>query len=447
MSWRQIPAALDDRGEHLRDDGPHTQRQPIDYHRLATEVMRQCDAVARCSEEPNRVTRRCFTTAMQQVHQELSDWMLMAGLAPRRDEASNLIGRHASSEGDRVLLLGSHLDSVPGAGKYDGVLGVLMGVAVARALRDTRLPFHLDVIGFCEEEGVRFSKPYLGSSAVAGCFQQEWLDRVDQQGANLREAMTSFGVAPERIHTAAYPSEQVIGYLEPHLEQGPVLQRSGKPIGVVARIAGQSRLRLEFRGEAAHAGTTPMLGRCDALVAAAAFVSAVRTVARRTEGLRATVGSIKNFPNATNVVPARVELSLDVRHPLDGPREAAIDAMLAEAGQIAHIEGCQFALLEDAAQDAVAVDDGLTSLLRDSVADCGCQPLSVPSGAGHDAVIMASRFPVAMLFVRHPDAVSHHPDERVDTADVATGIEALTRFVLRVAKQYQSTNPPTAATK
>lgn len=400
--------------------------------------MAQCEVVAHCSEEPGCITRRCLTEPMQQVHRELSGWMREAGLDTRCDSAGNLIGRRHSLAAKQTLLVGSHLDSVPGAGRYDGVLGVLMSLAVSKALASTPLPFHLDVIGFSEEEGVRFNKPYLGSSAVAGCFQDNWLERVDPNGVSLREALVAFGGDPDRIADAAYPAEQVIGYVEPHLEQGPVLERTGLPVGVVSGIAGQSRLRLEFCGEAGHAGTTPMAGRRDALVAAAALISSVRATSRTHNGLLATVGRIESFPNAPNVIPDRVELSLDVRH-LENPiRELAVHTILNDAENIASADGCQFTVIEHTSHAAVAVDKNLTQLMADAVADCGFEPRQVPSGAGHDAVIMSQRFPVAMLFVRHPGAVSHHPDERVDLEDVATGIDTLTRFILRVARHSQS---------
>lgn len=369
-----------------------------------------------------------------------------AGLEPRVDAAGNLVGRRASCDSDRVLLVGSHLDSVPGGGRYDGVLGVLMAVAVAEALGETPLPFHLDVVGFCEEEGVRFDKPYLGSSAVADCFDDAWLGRADANGVCMRDALTDFGGDPARLAEAAYHADRVLGFIEPHLEQGPVLERVGEPVGVVSGIAGQSRLRLEIRGEAGHAGTTPMPGRHDALVAAAEIVSTARRVAGRTEGLRATVGKIEVLPNAPNVIPDRVELSLDVRHPLDGVREAAVGAIVAEAGQVAQTEGCRFTILEDTATDAVAVDDDLTGHLAAAIGDAGREAPRVVSGAGHDAVVMARRFPVAMLFVRHPGAVSHHPDERVDAADVAVGVDVLTKLVTRIAQRVPLPVTPGVAT-
>ncbi|MEQ8835601.1 MAG: hydantoinase/carbamoylase family amidase, partial [Lacipirellulaceae bacterium] len=293
---------------------------------LADLVMARCDELGHCSEEPGQITRRFLSKPMHDVHDRLAAWMRSAGLSTRIDNAGNLIGRLegqsiTAGESPRTLLLGSHLDSVPGGGRYDGVLGVLLGLALIEALEGVNLPFHLDIIGFSEEEGVRFSKPYLGSSAVAGRFETEWLERVDAEGTTLREAIVEFGLAPDCLGDAAYSTEEVIGFIEPHLEQGPLLESCGSPGGLVTAIAGQSRLRLAFTGQMGHAGTTPMQGRHDALVSSAEFIRAVRELGTRVEGLRATVGRLKVMPNAPNVIPGRVELSLDVRHAEDEVRE------------------------------------------------------------------------------------------------------------------------------
>lgn len=403
--------------------------------------MQRCDALAECTEEPGRVTRRFLTEAMGAAHRRLGDWMHGAGLATEVDAAGNLIGHRQTANQERVLLIGSHLDSVPGGGKYDGVLGILIGVAVAESLRESELPFSLDVLAFSEEEGVRYSKPYLGSSAIANCFDSRWLDRVDSRGIRLDEAVRQFGGDPHRIGRAAYDPQRVLAYIEPHLEQGPVLERADSPVGVVSGIVGQSRLRVEFLGESGHAGTTPMAGRRDALVAASRFVSAVREVATRCDDLHATVGKLEVIPNAPNVIPERVELSLDVRHPRDEDRDQAVTHLLSEADRFADEEGCAFRVIERTAQSAVRVDEAMTHCLTQSIAQSGVEPLRLSSGAGHDAVIMASRFPTAMLFVRHPGGISHHPDERVEPADVAVAIRVLRDFVLRVASRVRTASP------
>lgn len=415
------------------------QPNPASVAALTETVMTRCGQLAACSEDPACLTRRYLTPPMRIAHNLLAGWMSEASLVPRVDNAGNLVGRLAGQHERRVLLLGSHLDTVPNAGAFDGVLGVLMGLAVAERLRGEDLPFHLDVVAFSEEEGVRFSKPYLGSAAVAGAFPSEWLERRDADGISLRDAIAGFGLDPDAIDRCGYDPRDVVGFIEPHLEQGPVLEEQGLPVGVVGGIAGQSRLRLAFRGRAAHAGTTPMHLRQDALLCASRFVSHVRDHAAGVEELRATVGSIHVTPNAPNVVAAEAEVSLDVRHRDDAPREAAVRDLVAAAHSIAEIEGVEFELLEETSQRAIAMDPGLARHLQAAVEHCGGRPLQVLSGAGHDAVMLAHRFPVAMLFLRHPGAVSHHPDERVDAADVSVGIEVLTQLVLNLAKQQRST--------
>ena len=403
--------------------------------------MARCEELSFCTEEPGRVTRRFLAEPMHRVHGLLGGWMEEAGLATRVDDAGNLVGRLTAPENARTLLVGSHLDSVPNGGRYDGVLGVLIALAAAEQCRSEGLPFHVDVIGFSEEEGVRYSMPYLGSNAVAGRFDVNWFDRIDSDGVKLHEAVSSFGLNPGGISSAAYDPQQVIGYIEPHLEQGPVLERAGLPVGIVEGIAGQSRVRIEFRGEAGHAGTTPMEGRRDALVSAARFVEYVRQTGNRFDDLRATVGRIECVPNAPNVIPGAVRLSLDLRHKRDESREAALEQILEAASDIAEEERTPLAILEELHQPAVAVGDELTELLAGAVSDCGVQRLDVPSGAGHDAVAMAAAFPVAMLFVRHPGAVSHHPDERVDEEDVAVAIDVMARFFRRLAETERRRTP------
>jgi allantoate deiminase len=351
------------------------------------------------------------------------------------DDAGNIIGRRCATGAKRVLLVGSHLDTVPNGGRYDGVLGVMIAIAVANELGNAALPFHLDVIGFSEEEGVRYGMPYLGSSAVAGQFQPQWLERTDANGVAMRDAIATFGLDPARIEQAPYRRDEVIGFVEPHLEQGPILDGAGAPVGVVTAIAGQSRLRLEYSGESGHAGATPMGQRRDALVSAAQFVAAVRAVGRRIDGLRATIGRLLVEPGASNVIPGRVELSLDLRHVDDAVREAVLAEILEVGHRIALSDDVSFRVLEQNAESAVAIDGKLRQQIEEAVADVGCKSMHLASWAGHDAVAMAKLFPIAMLFVRHPGAVSHHPDERVESNDVAVAIEVLIHWIARLAEQ------------
>ena len=265
------------------------------------------------------------------------------GPGVRLDAAGNLIGRYDGLRPERaVLAIGSHLDTVPDAGKYDGVLGVLLGLAAVKALAGRRLPFAIDVIAFSEEEGVRYRAPFLGSLAAAGRFDHQLLERTDADGVTMADAFRSFGLDPARIDQAAYPAGQLLAYLEVHIEQGPVLETLGAPAGVVEAIAGQSRIWAEMRGRAGHAGTSPMDGRHDALAAAAELVLEVERLARSIDGLRATVGAMAVEPGASNVIPGSARFSIDVRHAHDQVRETAVREILARARALAERRGVEF---------------------------------------------------------------------------------------------------------
>ena len=433
---------------------------------LAHRVMKRCDHLSGHSDEHGRITRLYLSPAIHAIHVDLSAWMSDIGMTVRTDAAGNLVGRlstvlapsdeptlydnqdapippqaDAPATPRPVLLIGSHIDTVPNAGKYDGLLGVIVALAVAERLSElqTELPFDLDVVAFSEEEGVRFSKPYLGSAAVAGTFQNKWLDRLDDHGRSMRGVITEFGLDPSEIHEAAYDPEQVLGFIEMHVEQGPVLERSDRPCGVVNAIAGQSRLILRFTGQAGHAGTTPMYPRQDALVSAAHLIAEVQDYGRSIDGLRATVGYVNCHPNVRNVIPGEVEVSLDIRHAMDDVREIAVDALLETATRIASEDGVSVEVVENQPQPATEMDSVLSGLLSQAMEDAGHEPFDLLSGAGHDAVAMAASFPVSMLFVRHPDGVSHNPNERVNEADVAVTIDVLTRAVQLLASQVRET--------
>jgi allantoate deiminase len=411
---------------------------------LTAEVLARCETVAGFSEEPGRITRPFLCAAMRPLHDCLSGWMRAASMEVRRDPAGNLIGWYAAGRtGAPVFLIGSHLDSVPNAGKYDGVLGVLLGVAAVQALGGRRLPFAMEVLGFSEEEGVRYRTPYLGSRAVCGCFDPALLDRTDAAGITLAEALRHFGLDPAQLPGAAYPRGQVLGYLEAHIEQGPILESLDLPVGVVEAIVGQSRLWVAFAGQAGHAGTLPMEHRRDALPAAAEFVLHVETVARATPGLRATVGALLVEPGAVNVVPGTARLSLDLRHADDAVREQALAALLQRGQDLAAGRGVTFQVEQAEHHAAVPADPRLTEQLAQAVREAGYPPHRLVSGAGHDAAVMAGLAPMAMLFVRSPGGVSHHPDERVHPPDVRTALEVMVRFLssLSRASQFQPGEP------
>ncbi|MBI1368483.1 MAG: allantoate amidohydrolase [Planctomycetes bacterium] len=396
-----------------------------------------CDDLAGCSDDADRLTRVFLGEGMKAAHHLLAQWSDERGLSCRIDAAGNFIARRpAASDNAPVLLIGSHLDTVPNAGRYDGALGIVIGFAAVEQLGDIPLPFHVDVVAFSEEEGVRYRLSYIGSSALAGTFDPAWLDRVDDAGVAMHEAIASYGLNPGAIADAVYDRARLIGYIEAHIEQGPVLESLGQPVGIVSAIAGQSRLRLSFHGRAAHAGTTPMADRADALVAASRFIAAASDMSQSDPDLRVTIGRIDNLPNATNVIPETTTISLDVRHPLDAAREAAMTRLIDEARRLASAARVTFTIDESRSQAAVKMDDRLRACLAAAAKSAGCEAPVLPSGAGHDAVPMAALGPVSMLFVRHPGGVSHHPSERVEAGDVAVAIDVIVRCIGRIAEEH-----------
>jgi allantoate deiminase len=362
--------------------------------------------------------------------------MAEAGLRVRQDAAGNVIGRlEGSDPAAGTLLLGSHLDTVPDAGAFDGPLGVLAAVAALGRLAGDgrRLPFAVEVLGFADEEGLRFGTAYLGSRAVAGSFDDGLLELVDADGVTLRDALARFGGDPAGIAGASRRDERLLGYCEVHIEQGPVLEAVGAAVGVVSAVAGATRAEVCFTGRAGHAGTVPMDARRDAAPALAEFVLAVEAAGRATPGLVATVGSLAALPGAPNVVPGRAVASLDVRHADDAVRAVAVADLREAADAIAAARALELRWEPRLDMPAVAMDPALSEHLAAAVADVVRDVYRLPSGAGHDAVALAPITPVAMLFVRCAGGVSHHPAESVEEADVAVALDVLDGFLRRLA--------------
>lgn len=394
--------------------------------------MERCDVLGVCSEEQERLTRPFASDAMRRAHEHVTAWMREAGMAVRRDNVGNLLGRYESLVGDGpTLLLGSHLDSVRDAGKYDGPLGVMVALAAVQRLHDSgaRHPYAIEVVGFADEEGLRYGMTYLGSRALAGTLDRAELDRTDDQGVPMAVAIRAFGGDPDQLTEDRWNGGQLLGYCEVHIEQGPVLEAHNVPVAVVGVIAGQSRLRLTFKGEAAHAGTTPMNHRKDALAAAAEFVIAVETEARITPGLVATVGQLGVSRGAANVVPGEAVLSLDIRHDDDGVRLGHTQRLLRNAQDIATRRGMSVESQSIAEEHSLTCSPRLTSLLARAIEELGHPAMQLASGAGHDAVVMSGLTDVAMLFVRCKGGISHHPAESVTEADVAVAIDVLGKFL------------------
>jgi len=400
------------------------------------EIIGRCRALAALSETPGGLLRTFLSPPMREVHRHVGRWMEAAGMRVRTDAAGNLCGVYpAASETTRRLLLGSHVDTVPNAGAFDGVLGVVLAVALVDQLGGRRLPFSIEVAAFSDEEGVRFGVPFLGSRALAGTLDAALLALRDRAGISVEEAIRAFGLDPARLPEARLASG-VFAYLEFHIEQGPVLDSVGLPLGVVTAIAGQSRLEVTFYGEANHAGTTPMRLRRDALAGAARWLAFVERHARATPGLVATVGALEVFPGAANIVPGTVHATLDVRHQKDAVRRCAVAALLDAAERIAARRGLVVQQRMELDAPATPCDSALVSALARAVEAAGFPVHKMPSGAGHDAMILAPLVPVAMLFLRSPGGISHHPDETVHAADVDAALAAGSRLLADLEQRH-----------
>ena len=400
------------------------------------QVIDRCRRVAELSEEPGYTTRTFLSEPMHAVHAHLRDWMQQAGMEVHTDPAGNLRGVYSCSQLSAPrLFIGSHLDTVPRAGAFDGILGVVLAVALMESLRGRRLPFHVEVIGFSEEEGVRFGVPFIGSRALIGDVDADLLALCDRDGISISDAISAFGLNPNHI-AAAQTGDDALGYLEFHIEQGPVLESLDLPLGVVETISGQSRLDILFEGKPNHAGTTPMNLRQDALTGAAEWIAAVEREARAVSGAVATVGRVNVTPSAGNVIPGLAALSLDVRHPTDAVRHSLVARLLRYAEQIATGRCLKVSWEQRLDQAAVAMHPDLTQLLECAVASAGRPVHRMASGAGHDAMIVARRMPAAMLFLRSPGGISHHPDESVLAEDVNAALEVGRHFLAELERRY-----------
>jgi allantoate deiminase len=391
----------------------------------AHRIIERCRILGGFTEEPGWITRTFLSEPMHSVHQTMGGWMRDAGCDVAIDAAGNLRGWYrAESLAAPRLFIGSHLDTVPHAGAFDGILGVVLGIALVETLQGRRLPFHIELVGFSEEEGVRFGVPFLGSLALIGELSADLLDRRDAAGTTVHQAIQSYGLDPD---SDAETGQDAIGYVEFHIEQGPVLESLNLPLGIVDAIVGQSRWELVFQGKANHAGTTPMHLRQDALQGAAEWIAAVEREALATKGLVATVGQLTVLPGAVNVIPESVQASLDVRHADDAVRRKAVSGLLELAEEIATRRDLTVSTELRLDQAAVAMDRTLTSTLE--AAASGYRPHRMNSGAGHDAMIVARKMPVAMLFLRSPGGISHHPDEAVLPEDVAAALAVGLKFL------------------
>jgi len=398
----------------------------------ALRVIARCREIATCTEIPGEITRLFLSLPMHAVHTLMRSWMEAAGMTVHVDAIGNLRGLWpgVAPKSPRLLIC-SHLDTVPNAGAFDGILGVVLGIAVVEELRGQHLPFAIEVIGFSEEEGVRFSKPFLGSLALIGKLEAETLALTDRNGISIRQAIEAYGLDPARLPSVIL-SNDAFAYLEFHIEQGPVLESEDTSLGIVEALVGQTRMQLVFTGQANHAGTTPMHLRHDAMAAAADWIVGVEDYANSHDGLVATVGKVETSPGAGNVIAGRVTASLDVRHADDTVHKAAVVAIMQLAEAAVAKRGVQVTSHTQLEQAAVPLSQQLTAMLHKATAQAGFPSRQMISGAGHDAMILAPVIPSAMLFLRSPGGLSHHPDENVSPQDVEAALATAMEFLAQL---------------
>ena len=413
----------------------------------ARRVMARCEELARVSADAASIERVYLSPEHARVNRLAAEWMRELGMRTWQDAAGNQVGRIGDPAAP-ALMLGSHLDTVLDAGRYDGIAGVLMALEVVRLLRvpvggdgdaagdgwTVPLPFAIEVVAFSDEEGTRFGKALLGSSAVAGTWSDAWWELTDADGVSLRRAFLEFGLDPARVGEAARRPDELVGYLEAHIEQGPELDRAGEPLAVVSSIASARRFQLVVEGEARHAGGTPYDMRRDALLGASEAALAVERICSAEHHIVGTVGRFEAFPGAVNVIPGEVQFSLDLRGEFDGERDRVWDALARELDEIMGRRALRWRSREVHSAPAVfcapLLQDVVAGGIRAALPPRSDAPPVIFSRAGHDGMSLGAVTDVGMLFLRNPDGVSHHPDESVSAGDVAHGIRALAEAVL-----------------
>lgn len=407
------------------------------FSQYASTVFERCNILARISATPGIVNRQYLTPQHAQANAQIASWMQQAGMHCWQDEAGNQWGKLVSdTPGAKTLIMGSHLDTVPNGGKYDGILGVLLPIALCQYCHDHQIsfPYHLAVVGFGDEEGSRFGSTLLGSCAIAGTWQPKWGNLQDKHGVTLAQAMRDFGLDINRIHRAAMEQEDLIGFVEVHIEQGPVLEANELPVGLVTAIAGARRFSVEVNGLAGHAGTVPMDMRKDALCGASEMILAVEEIAKQ-HGVVATVGNQQVHPGAVNVISGQVTFSLDVRDQNNAVRDAAIDSMFTQFNVLAAKRELTVNVRQTHNADAVACDPLLQQRLARSIRMSGLPLHELASGAGHDAMAIDPLCPIAMLFMRCEQGISHHPAEAVAPKDIECALGVVYQFCQQTMRQ------------
>jgi allantoate deiminase len=410
---------------------------------LSDEIVGRIEELGAISETSGALARIFLTREHRAAADLLLGWMRAAGMRAHLDAIGNICGRYEGEQpGLPCLMLGSHYDTVRDAGKWDGPLGLITAISCVADLnrRRRRLPFAIEVIGFADEEGVRYASTLLGSRAVAGTFDESLLGKADAAGITMRDALARFGLDPDHIGRAARTRPELLAFVELHIEQGPVLEGLNLPVGVVSAIAGATRLAANLTGMAGHAGTVPMRLRRDALVGAAECIVEIEEFCRTdADGLVGTVGYIHAMPGATNVIPGQVSFTIDIRAPSDAHRKLAVTDIVRRIETIAKRRKLVLQIDVTHENRTVPCAPWLKRQVADAIAAEGFRGFELPSGAGHDGMAMIDIADVGMIFVRCRGGISHHPDEHVDNADVEAGARVLLRVIENFRQQDRST--------
>ena len=405
---------------------------------LGQTLMARLDEAATFSRPGPGVTRLFCSEEHRQVLEPIGDWMRQAGLEPSLDASGNLVGRNPRAiAGEKTLILGSHQDTVTEGGKYDGMLGVALPLVALQALKeqDVELPYGVEVVAFGDEEGTRFQSTLIGSRALAGTLDDESLAARDAEGISVAEAIQAFGGEPEAIPDLARRPEQVLGFVEVHIEQGPVLESREHAVGVVTALTGIERQRVSVTGKAGHAGTTPMAGRRDALVGAAEMVVEADRLLQATDNFVGVVGKLEVRPNAVNVIPSEVTFTLELRSPDAETRARGREEILSAFRRLAEARGLEVAIERTYAAEAVACAEWLIEALEEACDGAGEPAERMFSGAGHDGLAMHDLTDIGMLFVRCRDGLSHHPDEAITAEDAERATRVMMQFLRAMASR------------
>ncbi|MAJ39683.1 MAG: allantoate amidohydrolase [Pseudoalteromonadaceae bacterium] len=410
-------------------------------NKFAARALLRCKTLSGLSQMQGGIHRVYLSKEHKECNRVTAEWMAEAGMQSWQDEVGNLWGRLASSNPNaKRLIIGSHLDTVPNAGAFDGILGVLLGIEIAALAHTLKLdlPFHLDVVGFCDEEGTRFATTLIGSKALANEFDPQWLNIQDTNGISMRQAMLDFGLTPDDYAKAALNKNELLGYWETHIEQGPVLESVNQALGVVTAIAGAKRAMITLTGQSGHAGTTPMNLRQDSLVGCAELTLAIEQLAKNaSNGEVATVGQIHARPGATNVIAGKTTISLDARAQNDADLAVLLNAIHTRTDQIATSRNLTLDWQWTHAADAVACDTQIQQLFSSACKLNNQASPSLASGAGHDAMAIAPICPVGMLFIRSPGGISHHPAEAVIDEDVTKALSVMYSALMLYVKELE----------